>query len=113
MDNLAGKECDSEVMEELNIAGIPVVPETENQRYREPITDIMGFYKEWEFRRSWDHWIAHGPYVKLNGVSNFCNRLGYEFDSGRNRMYTNRFRIDTQTGLNEFKEFIDSLDYME
>lgn len=64
--NLAGVECDAEILAELCAASIPAGDDPAEQRFREPITRYGGRLAGWTFSRAWYYWTAHGPALSLD-----------------------------------------------
>jgi hypothetical protein len=128
MINLAGnKDCDEQVVKELNLASISI------HRFYEPLnnevpTRIMGYLGAWTFTRAWYYWVAEAPFahgvpkhiaIEFNKkwfsdvrVDGFAG--GKEVDTSQAyRPTVESYHIDTQEGLNAFADMIKQFDGRE
>ncbi len=100
MENYAGKECNEELIIELETAGIPVVVHEENVR-SEPITNVIGLLHGWTFERVSSRWVVVGTGIPLE-IANPMNQK-YKSDMRiRYAMGLSVYDIDTQEALNVF-----------
>lgn len=75
MKNLAGvKECDSDIQEELNEAGIEI-QKIELGKTEVPYT-LMGKLGSFEFCRSWYYWVVKGDVPLEAAQEMYVNEIG-------------------------------------
>ncbi len=76
--NLAGKEADKEVREELELAGIEIVDMPILTKGREVKTRYVGKLHGWVFYRAWYYWSCEGPGIPPDDAKALHDLCGEE-----------------------------------
>lgn len=123
MKNAAGdNDCDVYLREELELAGIKVVPYRRLKEYErsEVPADVIGQLKGWTFTRAWYYWVARGPEIPFEPAEKLHELHGQEVRVAGHcgcpsplEWYGEReysgvpcYHVDTQGGLNALAQTI-------
>ena len=121
MKNMAGVlECNVQLIDELQKAGIPV-REYENREKREVPSFVYGELCGWTFKRAWYYWVAYGNPIPVDVARNMNVEWredirvdgyagGTDVDWRKsNDVGVSCYHIDTQEGLNHLASVIRSV----